>query len=151
MKEYKVVVNGKEYTVTIKEDRGSTLVLDVDGTPVTVQVSGKVAAGAPVQAEAPQAVAPKRTEAPAPAPAPAPAKPAPTAAGPGVVVSKVPGKILKLLVNVGDNVQMNQTILTMESMKMEIEIKAPKTGRVSQIFVKPGDYVNPGQQLMVIE
>ncbi len=172
MRTYKVTVEGKEYNVELVEDRGSSLILNVNGKTVVVELGGGQAvsvstvptesprgtaetakAGAPSRAPTPAFTPAQTTPAPAPTPSAAPAAPAPAAApgGPGVVVSKVPGKIIKVLVNEGQMVQENQTVLTMESMKMEIEIKAPKTGRVSQVLVKPGDYVEPGKQMIVIE
>jgi biotin carboxyl carrier protein len=165
MSMYKVRVNNNEYTVRILEDRGSSILVDVNGKQVLVEVAQAAqvpeAVSKPAEAVAPPAgreekeVTVKQETAPQPTTAPVQPTivptPTPAPAGVGVVVSKVPGKVLKVFVSEGQSVQENQTVLTMESMKMEIEIKSPKTGRVSKILVKPGDYVEPGQQMMFIE
>ena len=62
----------------------------------------------------------------------------------------MPGTILRLLVNVGDTVQENQSLMILEAMKMENEIVAPKAGTVVAIAVNAGDMVNPGELLITI-
>jgi biotin carboxyl carrier protein len=63
----------------------------------------------------------------------------------------MPGKLLRLAASVGDTVQEKQQVATMESMKMESPLFAPKTGRVAEIRFKPGDALDMGEILMRIE
>jgi biotin carboxyl carrier protein len=105
-------------------------------------------APAPKVAPSPKAT-PKAEPKPAPAPAPAPApKPAASAKS---VVSPLPGNIISVAVAVGDTVKRGQTILVMESMKMENNIPAPRDGKVSAVHVAAGKSVMQGDALIDIE
>jgi biotin carboxyl carrier protein len=73
------------------------------------------------------------------------------AQGPESVRSVMPGKVVRLLVNEGDTVAAGQGIVVVEAMKMENEIAAPKSGRVSSIAVAPDQAVEAGAELLVIE
>ena len=63
----------------------------------------------------------------------------------------MPGKIVRVMVAVGDEVKAGQGIVVMEAMKMQNEMKSPKDGRVQKILVAEGATVNPGDTLAVIE
>ncbi len=65
--------------------------------------------------------------------------------------SGMPGKIVKVMVKVGDSVKANQPILIMEAMKMENEMRAPHDSKVRDVLVKPGDSVESGQKLVLFE
>ena len=67
------------------------------------------------------------------------------------VTVEVPGRVLKVLVSEGSEVSEGETIVTIESMKMELEIKSPKQGVVKKILVKKGDTVAPGDTIAIIE
>lgn len=66
------------------------------------------------------------------------------------VTAPMPGKIVKILVNVGDQVAEDDELLILEAMKMENPIFASGGGKVNEIKVKEGDAVNADQVLMVI-
>ena len=55
--------------------------------------------------------------------------------------------VLEVSVVVGDKVSVGETLLLLESMKMEFEVKAARDGIVEAIDVKPGDQVTAGQVL----
>jgi biotin carboxyl carrier protein len=57
-------------------------------------------------------------------------------------------KVIKLNVKKGDTVAESFTIATLESMKMEFEIRANKSGKVTSILVKEGDNINSGQSMV---
>ena len=61
------------------------------------------------------------------------------------------GKIVNVLVNVGDQVKENDPVATLEAMKMEMPVVAPGAGVVKAINVKPGDEVTSDTTLMTIE
>jgi biotin carboxyl carrier protein len=61
------------------------------------------------------------------------------------------GKIVRLLVAVGDEVVAGQGIVVVEAMKMQNELKAPRDGRVTSIEVRENDSVNAGTVLATIE
>ena len=67
-----------------------------------------------------------------------------------VITAPMPGTVLKILVNVGDEVVANQPLLILEAMKMENEIVANKAGVVEAIAVAQGEMVNPGDSLIGI-
>jgi acetyl-CoA carboxylase biotin carboxyl carrier protein len=63
----------------------------------------------------------------------------------------MPGKILEVLVNVGDKVNEDDEVIMLEAMKMENPIYAPAGGTVKEIKVKANDSVETEQIMMVIE
>jgi acetyl/propionyl-CoA carboxylase alpha subunit len=69
----------------------------------------------------------------------------------GEIAAVMPGKLLRLEVAVGDTVSEKQTVAIMESMKMESALPAPKAGRVTEIRCQPGQVVDMGQVIMVID
>lgn len=73
------------------------------------------------------------------------------AAGKALVTSPMPGKVLKLLVAEGEEVQTDQGVIVVEAMKMENELKAAITGKVKEIFVKEGEVVELGSKLLLVE
>ena len=69
----------------------------------------------------------------------------------GQMKSPMPGKILKLLVSVGDEVIVGTSLLVMEAMKMEHTIKASKAGIIEKIHFKEGDQVAGGVELVNVK
>ncbi|MFN8624824.1 MAG: biotin/lipoyl-containing protein [Candidatus Binatia bacterium] len=63
----------------------------------------------------------------------------------------MPGKIVDILVQVGDVVMRDQGLLVIEAMKMENEVKSLAAGEIKEIVVKAGQAVEANQVLMVIE
>ena len=125
MRIYNIQVNGKKFEVKVM---GITEV-----EPVEVKtVKGEVAA----KAEAPKA-------------APA-AQPASSGKG-EPVLAPMQGNILNVMVKVGDNVKAGQTVLILEAMKLENEIKAPRDGKVAEILVSKGQAVNNKAPLLTLE
>ena len=61
------------------------------------------------------------------------------------------GKVLQVLVQVGDEVAEDDPVVVMEAMKMEINVVAPAAGRVSEVRVAVGDSVDTDQVLATIE
>lgn len=72
-------------------------------------------------------------------------KPASSASGDaGSLVTQMPGKIVKVLVNEGDQVKAGDTLIILEAMKMENEIKCKVDGEVISILAKEGQSVDTG-------
>ena len=126
MKNYTITVNGVAYSVTVEET---------------------AAGAAPVAAAPAAAAAPAPVAAPAPAAAPAAAQ---GSAGSIEVVAAVPGKVFKVTANVGDAVKAGDTVIILESMKMEIPGVAPEDGTVASINVGAGDAVESGDLLATL-
>jgi biotin carboxyl carrier protein len=74
-----------------------------------------------------------------------------SAAGPQEVRALMPGKIIKLLVPLHGEVEVGTGVVVVEAMKMQNEMKAPKTGKVVKIHVVEGSTVAPGEPLLTIE
>jgi biotin carboxyl carrier protein len=72
-------------------------------------------------------------------------------AGAAEIVSSMPGKIVRVLVQPGDRVEAGAGIIVVEAMKMQNEMKAPKEGMVVSINAEEGTTVNAGDVLAVIE
>ena len=66
------------------------------------------------------------------------------------VTAPMPGKIVRVLVAAGDQVEAGQGLLVVEAMKMQNEIKAPKTGTVERVLVAEGQAVNAGHVLAIV-
>ncbi|MBU5445935.1 biotin/lipoyl-containing protein [Blautia sp. MSJ-36] len=121
MKSYTITVNGTAYEVTVEEN-------------------GNAAA----PAAAPKAAAP----APKAAPAAAPKAAAPAAGAGSVKVSAaVPGKVVKIVASVGQSVKAGDSVVIVESMKMEIPVVAPQDGTIASIDVAEGAAVENGDTL----
>lgn len=69
----------------------------------------------------------------------------------GGLTASMQGMIVKLKVNVGDNVEIGDTVAVLEAMKMENDVKSDKAGKVTDIFIAEGDTVDKDEVLMVIK
>lgn len=125
MKNYTITVNGTAYDVTVEEN------------------------GSAAPAAAPRAAAPAPKAAPTPKAAPAP-KAAAAGAGSVKVAAQVPGKVLKIVASVGQAVKSGDSIVIVESMKMEIPVVAPQDGTVASIDVAEGASVENGDTLATL-
>jgi biotin carboxyl carrier protein len=71
--------------------------------------------------------------------------------GPRKLTAPMPGKIVRVLVRQGDEVEAGAGMLVVEAMKMQNEIKSPKKGTVHRILVDEGAAVNAGDVLAIVE
>jgi biotin carboxyl carrier protein len=71
--------------------------------------------------------------------------------GSAKILAPMPGKVVRVLVAEGAEVEPGTGILVVEAMKMQNELKSPKPGKVVTINVEPGATVNAGDVLAVIE
>jgi biotin carboxyl carrier protein len=141
---WKITVNGRPFTVEVAEE-GRVLVdgiaydVSLEGDTVkvgdeshTMQVAGlSVGRTAPVEVGL--------------------ATPVEVEAGAGAVVAIMPGKITRVVVAEGQEVQKGQAVCVLEAMKMENELRAERGGVVKAVHVKPGDDVEKDQVLVEIE
>ena len=72
-------------------------------------------------------------------------------AGAQRVTAPMPGKVVRLLVEVGDEVTIRQPLVVVEAMKMENELGAPRAGRVTEVATHEGASVETGKLLVVVE
>jgi len=67
------------------------------------------------------------------------------------IVAPMPGKVVRVEVEAGAQVEKGTGVIVVEAMKMQNEMKAPRAGVVVSVSVKPGDTVNAGDVLAVVE
>jgi len=150
MGRYDLVINGTPYRVDILEVAGTRAVVSVNGVTYHVEVP---AGTAPVRSIAPPA--PRTAAAPVHpiAPSASPVAPPPASATPAggeTVSAPMPGHILSVPVKAGDAVEAGDTVVVMEAMKMENEIKAHVAGKVLEVKVQKGQDVGVNEPLVVI-
>ena len=147
MKEFAFKLNGADYKCAVEQIEAGKAKVTVNGK--VYEVETEAAAPAPKPAAKPAPVAPKPAAAPAAAPK-AEAKPAAAPAAGVQVKSPLPGSVIKVLVSEGQAVKKGDTLLTLESMKMENAIMAEADGMVKQIAVTPGQNVMQDDLLIVL-
>jgi acetyl-CoA carboxylase biotin carboxyl carrier protein len=67
------------------------------------------------------------------------------------ITAELAGSLWKVVVREGQQVQADETLMILESMKMEIPVTAPSAGRVTKIFAREGETVQEGQLLIEVE
>ncbi len=67
------------------------------------------------------------------------------------IIASMPGRIVRILVQQGNRVEAQQGLIVVEAMKMQNELKAPKSGVVTRVAVEVGATVQAGDVLLVIE
>jgi biotin carboxyl carrier protein len=72
-------------------------------------------------------------------------------AGHDAIVSPMPGRVVKLLVEPGAEVQADDPVVVVEAMKMENELRASRAGKVARVLVQVGDAVEGGAPLVELE
>jgi len=139
-----LTINDTAYSVSVKRMSRDSATVEVNGEAYEVEISRE-------SGSAPQSTSPPPSPAvtaPVITP-PAASRPA-VAGGSGEIRAPMPGKIIDVLVGVGDIVRAGDKVLRMEAMKMENEIFAPVGGTVTEIAVQEGKDVEEGQLLVVI-
>jgi biotin carboxyl carrier protein len=71
--------------------------------------------------------------------------------GPKKLTAPMPGKVVRVLVSTGSEVEAGAGVLVVEAMKMQNEIKSPKKGKIQKILVSEGTAVNAGDVLAIVE
>lgn len=150
MKKFKFSIDNNPFEVAVTELENGQIDVEVNGSNyiVTIDREGTKAANAPAKAApvaAPKAAAPKAAPAVAPVAAPA----ASTGAA-KTVKSALPGSVTKLVMEVGQAVKKGDTVMMIEAMKMENEIKAECDGTIAKFYVAPGQSVMADDKLFDI-
>jgi biotin carboxyl carrier protein len=142
-------VDGREYELDVHQSRAEVLLRTADGKTFECRVEGKAASGHSVDVfigphqYAVTLIDPKRLRAAGAA--------GTHADGAARIVAPMPGKVVRVLVEPGAQVEAGAGIIVVEAMKMQNEMKAPKAGVVSALNVAVGATVNGGDVLVVIE
>ena len=151
MNTYKYKVKGVDYEVEIAEVEGNIAKVNVNGIPFEIELQKPINAAKHPSMNKPKVEAP-RPVSPAPsAPAPAAAATPAAAVGAGnVLKAPLPGTIIEVKVQVGQQVNVGDTVLVLEAMKMQNNIESDFAGQVTSIVVKQGDTVMEGAALLSI-
>jgi biotin carboxyl carrier protein len=136
MKQFKYKINGQEYDVAVDKTEDTQAKVTVNGVAYDVELEKKA-----VEESAPRIQRPVASSSSASKPAGASA---------GTIKSPLPGIIVDIKVNVGDEVAKGQTVAILEAMKMENNIAAPIAGKVTEIKVAQGDSVLEGVVILTI-
>jgi biotin carboxyl carrier protein len=127
---WSLLIGTRSYEVSVLDEPGGVTMVHLNGRAVPVVVTGAGHFGAAARR----------------------ARPLPDGAdGPQRLVAPMPGRIVKLLAQVGEAVKTRQGLVVIEAMKMENELRSPKTGTVTGIMVAEGASVDAGAVLLVVE
>lgn len=129
MATYTVVVNGRNYEVEI-EKKGNASGAKAGATSGTASVP------------------PAKTQ---PQAAPISCAPAAHESKGSTIKAPMPGKIIAIKVSIGESVERGQEVLVLEAMKMHNPVVAVEAGVIKKIYVKVGDAVQPGANLLFIQ
>ena len=132
MKEVRVKIGDRWYTVEVEEPLGSPARVTVEGETFLVEVDRGGSRPSPARTFRPGLSAPATRTGPA----------VQSAAYDGIIKSPMSGKVLAIRVKPGSKVASGEEVCVVEAMKMEQSIKAPRAGTVKKIHVKPLQQVN---------
>jgi len=135
MKEYKYIINGKEYTVSVGERKDGISPVTVNGETYDVALVPEPKKGRKVVVKAP-ASTPKTGE---------------KDDLQDALRSPLPGTIVDIPVKVGLEVKEGDTLIVLEAMKMDNNLTAERDGKIKAILVNEGDAVKENTPLVTFE
>jgi biotin carboxyl carrier protein len=142
---YTVTIDGRPVDVDLEETGRDFVSLLIDGRSYEVGLEARDGGYTVVLAD--DAVHVDLADASRGAAAPPP-KPA---SGPARLTAPMPGRLVRVLVEAGQQVAAGQGLVVMEAMKMENELRSPRAGRVREIPVREGQVVEAGALLALVE
>ncbi|MFW5479442.1 MAG: biotin/lipoyl-containing protein [Segatella copri] len=148
MNKFEYKVQGVDYEVEIEEMEGNIAKVSVNGIPFEVELKQPINPAKAITR--PKVVAPAPAAAAPAAPVARPAAPAAPAGAGSPVKAPLPGTISSVNVKVGDKVNVGDTVVVLEAMKMQNNIEAENSGTVTSILVNQGDSVMEGATLITI-
>lgn len=143
MKKFKFNIRGSEYDVSVMKIEGTKAKIEVNGTHYDVDIQQEMQASkTPTLVRSKHVASHEFDKAKTSKPT--------DKKGAGFIKAPLPGTILEMKVKEGDEVKIGDTLLIMEAMKMENDIKTDKQGKVQSIKVNVGDSVLEGEVLVEI-
>ena len=142
-------IDGRSYNLDVRESSDSGYVLIADAAVFDCRVDGRPDAGKPIGVVVGAThysvtlIDPKRLRGTSGVVAHADEA--------ALILAPMPGKVVRVLVSVGDRVEAGAGIVVVEAMKMQNEMKSPKAGTVVALHVDVGATVNAGDTLAVVE
>ena len=158
MAKYQYTVKGVDYEVEIQDIEGNIANVTVNGIPFEVEMKQPVKAGKQKvklseerRAEGSEERRVKGEESNSSSVSAASTSSTTTAAAGKPVVAPLPGTINDIKVKVGDKVNVGDTVVILEAMKMQNNIEAESAGTIASINVNKGDAVLEGDTLVTIK
>ena len=139
MKTYEMKINGEKYKTRIKKYKNDQVIVEVNGLDYVVQLEKDRRKKDIVRSDKAQPsldVVKKVSK--------------PVVAAPGAVLAPIPGLVLRILVKEGDKINVGDTVLILEAMKMESEIASTASGTINKINVKEGGSVQESDTLIEV-
>lgn len=143
MKNFKFKIDNRSYAVDIVNVNEKTATVNVNGVIYEVEVDKKLKTAKPIM--------PRRDFVPSTDMTPSTAKADNLLNRKTIVRAPLPGKIVEVMVKVGDRVSIGQTIICIEAMKMENNIRIDREGVVTAVNVEANVAVTDGEILLEIE
>lgn len=140
MKKYKMTINGDKYTTHIKEYKGHSILVEVNGNDYLVELELDKPKEAMKLVQTQKSMPETKMSNPN----------YQTNTQSGNVLAPIPGTVLSLKVKEGDVIKEGDTLIVLEAMKMESDIAAPISGEIKKIHVKEGKSVMEGELLVEI-
>jgi biotin carboxyl carrier protein len=143
------VIDGRRYELAVSCSQSGNCLLVYEGRVFACRVDGRAESGSTVNvtvgttAHAVTLIDPKRLRSAAAFGA--------DSDGAAQIVAPMPGKVVRVLVEAGQQVEAGSGIAVVEAMKMQNEMKSPKSGTVLRVNVEVGVTVNGGDLLAVVE
>ncbi|MCI0709421.1 MAG: biotin/lipoyl-binding protein [Chloroflexi bacterium] len=139
---YTAVIDDREYIVVVHRQQEGALTLLIDGKPARAHVAAHknqrfvgLSDGVTYELETADRAISRRKSA---------------AGAAGSLTAQMPGQVTHVMVHEGETVELGQTLIVMEAMKMEIRITAPVGGNITKLHVQQGDTVDRGQRLVEV-
>jgi biotin carboxyl carrier protein len=146
MSQFEYEINGKLYSVAVKEVSGGHARVEVNGVEYLVTI--KRHSPSIVSSPGPSAAVPVRET------RPVLVRQKPSIEGTDkeglMIIAPISGVVIKVLVKPGDQVKAGDVVVVIEAMKMENNITALRDGRVKEVRVHPGSEVPEGEILIVL-
>lgn len=140
MKEFKYTINGNIYNVAVGDVNDNNVTVTVNGEEYTIEMERKSVAKERVKVQAPKPVQKATVN----------TQTENGAIAGEAVKAPLPGVINEVCVKVGDKVEIGQTVVVLEAMKMANNLDAEKAGVVTAILVEAGQTVMENTPLVVI-
>ena len=144
MKQFKYIINGNNYNVTVNKVEDTTAEVEVNGIPY------KVFMDKPVKKQVVTVTRPAQAFNTATGVAPVVTRLATNQTG-GAIRSPLPGVIISIHCKIGESVKKGQKLLVLEAMKMENTIPSDRDGVVAEIKVNNGESVLEGADLVIFK
>lgn len=150
MKKYQYKVQGVDYTVQIEEVEGNIAKVSVNDIPFEIELQQPINAAKHPTIAKPVVVAPQTDNQASTQPAAAPAQTTAAPTSGNAVKAPLPGTITEINVTIGQQVNVGDTVIVLEAMKMQNNIETEYAGTVKAISVSKGDSVMEGAVLLTI-